>query len=135
MIKLNFVRFLNNDVRVKIKFEEYKSLHKILSRLDEQLVFEWVKNGYDCQGIVEILPLDKQEWVKATQLKLINKYLDIDTETDTILLSEGNLSRKIFASYYASTYFSSVLFAKLDKKDYKKAIWKIIERMINNDKK
>jgi len=127
------VRFLDNDIRVKIKFEEYKSLAKILKSLDEFTVLDWVKNNYDFGQVLNKLSQEQQDWC----LKLIKQYQDdykgIEEECRKIINFDGKLSRKLFAQRYASIYFSSVLFCMLDKKDYDSAIWKLIERRIKND--
>lgn len=128
------VRFLDNDIRVKIKFEEYKSLAKILKSLDEFTVLDWVKNNYDYMQVVCQLPQEDQDWC----LELIDRYRydyqEIEEECRKIIDVHGCLPRKEFAVLYSSTYFSSVLFKMLDKKDYSECIWKVIEKRIKNGK-
>jgi RNA ligase len=124
------IRFLDNDIRVKIKFEEYKSLHKILNGLNEKLVFEWTKNNFDYSNVIEKLPLDKQEWVKELIFQYNNKFLTIYNEARYLVLRDGRLNRKEFARLHKDRHFSSVLFAMLDGKKWEEAIWKIIEKDI-----
>lgn len=124
------VRFLNNDIRVKIKFEEYKSLAKILNSLDERLVLEWTKNKINFEQVIYKLPLEQQKWVYQLYNDYITKYTKIETESRRIVERDKCLTRKEFACLHKNLYFSSVLFAMLDGKDYQSTIWKIIEKDI-----
>ena len=124
------VHFLNNDIRVKIKFEEYKSLAKILNSLDEKLVLEWTRNNYDCGQVLDKLPADTQKLAADLQYKIWQEYTNIENECRELIKRDGQLPRKEFACLHKDRYFSSVLFAMLDGKDYRNVIWKIIEKMI-----
>lgn len=124
------VRFLDNDIRVKIKFGGYKSLHKILCGLNEKLVFEWTKNNFDCSSVVDKLPADKQKWIADLQSKFSQEYCKIENKCKELIRRDGHLLRKEFAVLHKDEYFSSVLFAMLDGKKWEDAIWKIIEKDI-----
>ena len=128
------IRFLDNDIRLKIKFDEYKSLAKILKSLDEHLVLEWTKNDYDFKQSINILPEKTRNWIINLNRQYLDDYKGIERECLRIVDIHGGLSRREFAELYSKTYFSPVLFRMLDKKDYKDTIWKVIEKRINNGK-
>ena len=64
------LRFHPGNFRVKIKFEEYVRLHKILTQLTTYDIWEHLKNGKDVMELVEKVPDEFDKWLK-TQVSLL----------------------------------------------------------------
>lgn len=52
-----FVIRFQSGVRVKLKFEEYKKLHRASSHISTTTVWEVLKDGGDVKDLLEILPV------------------------------------------------------------------------------
>jgi hypothetical protein len=59
------LRFHPGNFRVKIKFEEYVRLHKILTQLTTYDIWEHLKNGKDVMELVEKVPDEFDKWLKT----------------------------------------------------------------------
>jgi RNA ligase len=123
------VRF-KNGFRMKIKGDEYKRLHKILTNISNRDIWEYLKDGKSFDEIIDKVPDEFYNWVKTTREELMGKFNEIDTDysrTYRILIGiNGVINRKSFANYVANYKYSFLLFAMFDNKDYKQMIWKIV---------
>ena len=123
------IRF-KNGFRMKIKGEEYKRLHRILTNISNRDIFEYVKEGKPLDEILDKVPDEFYNWVKETKENFEQQFKTIDLEYRLIFknITERNniIDKKTFAHYALSYTNSSILFAMFDKKEYKHIIWKII---------
>jgi RNA ligase len=123
------IRF-RNGFRMKIKGEEYKRLHRILTNISNRDIFEYVKEGKPLDEILDKVPDEFYNWVKETKENFEQQFKTIDLEYRLIFknITERNniIDKKTFAHYALSYTNSSILFAMFDKKEYKHIIWKII---------
>jgi RNA ligase len=60
------IRFHPGNFRVKIKFEEYVRLHKIITQVSTYDIWEHLKNGKDISELLEKVPDEFDKWVKHT---------------------------------------------------------------------
>jgi len=60
------IRFHPGNFRVKIKFEEYVRLHKIITQVSTYDIWEHLKNGKDISELLEKVPDEFDKWVKKT---------------------------------------------------------------------
>jgi RNA ligase len=123
------IRF-KNGFRMKIKGEEYKRLHKILTNISNRDIFEYVKEGKPLDEILDKVPDEFYTWVKETKNHFEQQFKIIDFEYRLIfknITEKNNIPDKKTFSHYALSYSnSSILFAMFDNKDYKHMIWKMI---------
>jgi RNA ligase len=123
------IRF-RNGFRMKIKGEEYKRLHRILTNISNRDIFEYVKEGKPLDEILDKVPDEFYNWVKETKENFEQQFKTIDLEYRLIFknITERNniTDKKTFAHYALSYSNSSILFAMYDDKDYKHIIWKLI---------
>jgi RNA ligase len=135
------LRFQPGNFRVKIKFEEYVRLHKILTQLTTYDIWEHLKDGKDVMELVEKVPDEFDKWLK-TQVSFLTyghyrlseqcgkihdyfrfgKYSDVDPEP----------TKKEFAEYLKKTVepkLHAIMFAMWDGKRNKadELIWKLIK--------
>jgi RNA ligase len=60
------IRFHPGNFRIKIKFEEYVRLHKIITQVSTYDIWEHLKNGKDISELLEKVPDEFDKWVKHT---------------------------------------------------------------------
>jgi RNA ligase len=143
------IRF-KNGFRMKIKGEEYKRLHKILTNFSSKDIWELMKEGKPMDEFLDRVPDEFYKWVKqqvsSFELSLerisnhcskiheyfrYGKYNDVDPEP----------SKKDFALHLekcnVETFYRPILFAMWDGKPYEHIIWRIMkpkfEKPFKND--
>ena len=128
--KEGYVIRFKNGFRMKIKGDEYKRLHKILTNISNRDIWEYLKDGKPFDEILDRVPDEFYGWVKETAGDLTIKFENIERDYSqyykTLINISGIVNRKEFANYAKSFPYSNILFAMLDNKDYKQMIWKII---------
>jgi len=129
--KEGFVVKFSNGFRVKVKYEEYFRLHKIMTGVNEKFVWEFLRDGKPLP--LENVPDEFFQYVNSVKERLLAEYDEIECKAqiafaDIFLESTGN-TRKEFAFIALSKYkdVASILFKMLEGKDYKQLIWKMIE--------
>lgn len=135
--KEGFIIKYANHFRVKIKFEEYLRLHRIITEVSNLNIWEYLKTNQPMEEILERVPDEFFDWVKQTKSDLEKQYLTIENQckADFKVLE----SRKETALYFQTCQYQSVLFAMLNHKDYSVIIWKMIrptfEKPFNREEK
>ena len=123
------VRF-KNGFRMKIKGDEYKRLHKILTNVSNRDIFEYVKEGKPLDEILDKVPDEFYNWVKETKEHFEQQFKTLDRDYTrtykTIIDINGITDKKAFANYALSYKYSAILFAMYDNKKYDHIIWKIL---------
>ncbi|TCN58732.1 2'-5' RNA ligase [Flavobacterium circumlabens] len=122
--KEGFIIKYANNFRVKIKFEEYLRLHRIVTQVSNVNIWEYLKTNQPMEEILERVPDEFFDWVKQTKGDLENQYSVIENQckNDFKILE----SRKETALYFLTCQYSGVLFAMLDNREYSEIIWKMI---------
>lgn len=123
---------------VKLKQEDYISLHKLITGLNKRAVWERLRSGNSIADICNDLPDEFHEWTKNVGTELLSEYSRIDNEIlgyyVDIIHSFGNhpetgspeFSRKEFAFKANKTPYAACLFSLLDCKMIDEAIWDMI---------
>lgn len=112
--------------RIKIKGDEYKKLHKLVTGLSEKSILELLKNNQSLESILDKVPDEFYQWAKNTEDKFISKYKEIENECKKVYKEFD--TRKEAAFYFLKQKHPQVLFSMLDKQDVSDIIWKIIEK-------
>ena len=137
-----YVATFSNGLKVKIKFEEYCRLHKVLTGLNVRSIWELLREG-QLETVTawlsdEKMPADFKTWLNGVLSTLIARVEKIETETFAIFQARPELSimtpykegRKKMAEYFMKDehrQYSGLLFSLLDNKDIKDSIWKMVE--------
>jgi RNA ligase len=61
------LRFQPGNLRVKIKFEEYVRLHKLMTQISTYDIWEHLKEGKDILEILNNVPDEFDKWIKETE--------------------------------------------------------------------
>ncbi len=72
----------SNGLRLKIKSDDYKRLHKILSGFSETNIWEALSQGKSLDSMAELVPDEFYQWIKDTEAKFL--------ETKNKLMNEAN---------------------------------------------
>lgn len=118
--------------RVKIKFEDYKRLHKVLTGITAKRVMEdYLMTGQSMDALYERVPDEFAGWLRDTVEGLRRQYL----RHDTLALAEfaqaqddaSGWTRKDYAMRFTKSPYSAVLFKMLDGQSYDQLIWKMVK--------
>jgi RNA ligase len=122
------VHGLASDVRVKIKYDEYVRLHRIVTGLNARLVWEHLLEHGHVTALVSELPDEFHVWVSqvagALSQGVAAAAARVEETFDAIVgaLPPG-WSRKEFAEQAVRDPDRGLLFLRLDGKDVTKALW------------
>ena len=124
------LRFFPSNYRVKVKFEDYIRLHRIITCVSNVSIWECLKDSKPLDDILVDVPDEFYGWVKKTETKLNYQYACLAREYKNIMILIKSIDevkdRKTFA-YYAKRYkHSAILFRMLDGKPYADLIWNAI---------
>jgi len=133
--KEGFVIKFENNFRMKVKFEEYKRLHRILTGISNVTVWEYLSDHKDINELLEKIPDEFYMWLKDIIVDLRYKYTTVQEYAskcfDGLLENlNGKLPiRKEYAKWVMKheKYIHGILFRMYDKKDYSEIIWKIVK--------
>ncbi|MCI0485276.1 MAG: T4 RnlA family RNA ligase [Blastocatellia bacterium] len=117
------VRFQSGQ-RVKLKFDEYKRLHKLLTGVTARHIWEDMRDGRDISEIIDRVPDEYFAWVQDIRNGLREQYAQIEAQAQADF--KALESRKETALYFQTCANPGLLFAMLDGKDYSHRIWKLI---------
>ena len=122
--KEGFVVKFQNGFRLKIKFEEYVRLHRIMTQVSNIDIWETLKNKLPLDEFLENVPDEFYDWVKITIASLNADYQEIE------ILCRNNCvalaTRKETALHFQTLPYPDILFAMLDRRDYSAIIWRAI---------
>jgi T4 RnlA family RNA ligase len=119
-----FVVRFESGQRVKIKFDEYKRLHKLLTGVSPKAIWEVLRNGGDLSQVIERVPDEFFRWVRETENDLREAFARIEATARGEMTFGG--SRKELAERFKQCRYPSVMFTMLDGRDYSDQIWRMI---------
>ena len=73
-------RFYPSNYRIKLKFEEYVRLHRLLTGFSNLDIWRCLKSGDDLSSFLERVPDEFDKWVRSTISDFRNKYNVIEEE-------------------------------------------------------
>ncbi len=119
--KEGFVVHFEGGFRVKIKFGEYVRIHKLRTSISNLAVWENLKEGFDFNELLEDIPDEMFDWIKAVKEQLEKQYAEIEG----LAKSEFKIfeTRKETAEYFKKCTYPQILFLMLDNRDYSELIW------------
>ena len=118
------IRF-RNGFRVKVKFEEYCRLHKILTQVSNKTIWDYMSTGKDFDELLDRVPDEFYGWVRNTRAKLQMDFDRIFIEAQEHYRPFD--SRKEAAEHFLKHRLSSILFSMLDEKDPSHIIWRMVK--------
>lgn len=122
------VWFPANDIRVKIKYDEYVRLHRIVTGLNARSIWEALVAGKAVAEIVESLPDEFHAWV-GTVVESLTETIEVraaGVETAYAEILAGlptGWTRRDFAMVATRYAERASLFLRLDDRDYRPLLW------------
>lgn len=130
------LRFFPGNFRMKIKFEDYVRLHKVMTNISTTAVWEVLSNGGTMDNLLKDVPDEFYDKIREYENELIGQYETLLNEYQWIFNKVRNVyfdvhqkefNRRDFALMANEYKHSSLLFGLLDGKDITPLIWKIIK--------
>ena len=131
--KEGFVIRFNSGFRMKIKFEDYVRLHRIITQVSNIDIWERLMKDEPLDDILEKVPDEFFDWVRqwekalkfgyVTQEKEARKWFDRLNEE--IVFAERK-EQAIWILGFVPQEYQSIMFNMLDGRDYSQAIWKML---------
>ena len=123
--KEGFVIKFANNYRLKVKFDEYLRLHRIVTQISNLDIWKYLQNNEPMDEILERVPDEFFEWVKRTKANLKAQFEVIETQCQKDFKTLETL--KDTALYFQTCQYPSILFSMLKNRDYAPIIWKKIK--------
>lgn len=120
-----FVLRFQTGLRVKVKFEEYVRLHRLVTGVSNVTVWEHLAAGHSLDELLERVPDEFYHWVQQVVAELKSQFSAIESACQAAFKVLD--TRKDTALYFLTQSHPQVLFAMLDGKDYSGAIWKLVK--------
>lgn len=113
-----FVVRFSNGFRLKLKFEGYLKLHRVITNLSNLAVWEWYATGKPIQDFIADVPDEFMGFVQKCWNSFVNDASKIaaDTQHTFTELQVQALDRKTFALKVKDEKYKKILFAMLDNK-------------------
>jgi RNA ligase len=125
-----YVLRFSNGFRVKVKFEEYCRLHRIITNVSNLDIWEKLKDNLPLDEILDKVPDEFYGWVKKTENELREKFQDVLEESEekihSIKKKLGDSERKVYAEEIKKEKNPGILFNLLDGRIPDQSIWKLI---------
>jgi RNA ligase len=126
--KEGFVIKFENGFRMKIKFEDYVRLHRIITQISNIDIWERLMKGEPLDELLDKVPDEFYDWVRKTIKELVSSYSFLENEYKWIfkIVNRSAKDRKHFAEMALRYKHPSLLFNMYDGKDYSQVIWKLV---------
>jgi len=123
------VRFASR-LRIKVKFDEYVRLHRLITGVYARRIWELLASGGSIDELIQRVPEEFESWVKQTAVDIWARFGKVVDEAEKdyfFQCKEGSEDRKSFALAATKTIYPAIMFAMYDKKPYASMIWKMIK--------
>lgn len=130
------LRFHPSNKRVKIKFEEYIRLHRIMTEISTKSVWECLSRGDDMYKILEDVPDEFFDKIDEYVEELKSQYIMLEAEYKWIFnklriayfkVYDRDFNRAEFAKLAKRYKYPQLLFKMLDGSDYTETLWRILK--------
>lgn len=124
------LRFQPSNYRIKIKFEDYVKLHRLLTSFSNIDIWESLKNNDDISKILNNIPDEFDTWVKNEILNITSNYNSLDEFSNKVFNEIGEQTlRKDFAQQVMNQDIKlrPILFRMYDNRKYDDLLWKLVK--------
>lgn len=126
-----FVLHYRSGLMVKVKYEEYVRLHRLVTGVTKRRIWDLLRNGQTTEELLDRVPEEFSDWVKKTTIELMSQFAKICDECHKVCDSVRHLeTRKEQADYILANTKdgkSGIVFAMLDDKDYESGVWRLMK--------
>ncbi len=123
--------------RIKLKYQKYCELHKIVSNISEKSIWEALREGLNPEENLKDTPDELFSFVQSTVKNLKHRYSEIEKLIPGAIKELNKLEtrkEKALLIQESYKYIQPILFAAISGKDYSKGIWEMIEPENSNSR-
>ena len=126
------LRFHPSNYRIKIKFDEYVRLHRLLTNFSNLDIWDCLRNGDDLSQYLESVPDEfdswVRDWIRALKFAFVMKEIDAKKILAELLSQPLNTKKEdaLWIQANCPTEYQGLVFSMLQGKDYSQAIWRMI---------
>lgn len=123
-----------HDFRVKVKFDEYVRLHKIMTEYSIKRLWEHISAGGELSALISGVPDEFYAEVEQDYERLAVAYSEVYHKADALFETVCFMAtRKEQAAYIMAQNkdLSGIVFKMLDGKDTNEAIWRKVKEWLN----
>ncbi len=125
------VHYPFTGLRLKVKFDEYVRLHRIMTGFSVKTIWESLRDNKPLSEVLVNVPDEFYQWAKKEIDNLTTRFNNLNQLYTSIFLKTiqdmPEAPRKDIALAFSLQSRPGILFAMLDKKDYKSLIWKLLK--------
>lgn len=128
--KEGFVLRWANGFRAKVKFEEYKRLHRLITQVSTRSIWEMLRTGKSTDELTDRVPDAFKHWVTDQINRLVLAFAEIEKQLIEDYYNRPKpwtQSRKEFAEWAKAQKYPHLLFAAKDSKSLDPLIWRMVE--------
>ncbi len=122
--KEGFVIKYPDGYRLKVKFEEYVRLHRIITQVSTISIWEYLKTNQPMAEILEQVPDEFYNWIKGKKSEMETQYDEIEGIAKSQMKQFD--TRKETAAYIMTCTYPKVMFDMIDERAYSRSIWKML---------
>lgn len=123
-----FVVRWKSGFMAKVKFDEYKRLHRLITQCSTRTIWELLRDGKELGELVERVPAEFGDWVLVQANGLAQDFAHIVAESASAFLNAPkDVERREYAAWAKQQKYPSLMFSMLDGRDIAPAVWKMIE--------
>lgn len=119
-----FVLRFESGFRVKVKFEEYVRLHRIVTGVSTKTIWECLRDGDDMGSILDRVPDEFYQWARSIEGDLRTAFNAVERAAKQEFRTLP--TRKETALYFQQCTHPAILFRMLDGRSYDDIIWKTL---------
>lgn len=126
------VKFEPSSYRVKIKFDEYVRLHRLMTNTSSYDIWDALRTGIDMNDFLKDIPDEFDEWVRSVISDLKIQFFSIAAAGSSVVddVTAKFTDRKDIAQYlqtHVDRKYHAVVFNMLDGIDPADKIWRMIK--------
>ena len=129
--KEGLVLHYKNGLRIKIKSDDYKRIHKILTGISAKDIWASLKAGASLDPILELAPDELYQWIKDTERELVKEKDGILNSARAVSKEAAKLSTRKEQAAFVLKYPSikGIVFSFLDgrEEDAEQGAWDIVK--------
>ena len=129
-----YVLLFESGVRVKVKFDEYIRLHRLITGVNAKTIWDLMRNNQPFEELMQRVPDEFYDWVQKTRKDLDDEYNFAeavayqDLEKVKKLKTRKAQAKAIFRmDSKREKKLSGIIFKMLDNQDYSKQIWGMLK--------
>jgi len=118
-----------NGFRAKVKFEEYRRLHRLITQVSTRSIWELLRAGKSPAELLDRVPDSFRDWVNNTLAELSRGFADLHAQATICFAGRPSVESRAEYAAWVKTQPANfgLLFALYDGKPIDDKIWRMIE--------